>query len=108
MYNPAPLPVLENSPDLEEKIYQTPASEFLVSKLELSSSTERQETTENGLKLFLVTKGTTVVRWNSSSEDGRMILQQGQSILIPACLREFQLSTEASAELFKVEVPIFD
>lgn len=107
-YDPAPLSVLGNDSDLEEKIYQTPASEFRVSKLTLSSSTERPETTENGLKLFLVTKGAAVVRWNSSSEDGRMILKQGQSVLIPACLREFQLSTEASAELFKVEVPISD
>ena len=107
-YNPAPLSVLGNNPDVEEKIYQTPASEFRVSRLKLSSSTERQETTENGLKLFLVTNGTVVVRWNSSSEDGRIILKQGQSILVPACLREFQLRTEASVELFKVEVPIFD
>ena len=107
-YNPAPLSVLGNNPDLEEKIYQTPASEFCVSRLKLNSSTERQETTENGLKLFLVTKGTVVVRWNFSSEAGRIILQQGQSILIPACLREFRLSTEAPVELFMVEVPIFD
>jgi mannose-6-phosphate isomerase len=107
-YAPASLSVLGNNSDLEEEIYQTPASEFLVSKLKLSSSTERHETTENGLKIFLVTKGIAVVRWNSSSKDGSFILKQGQSILIPACLREFQLSTEASAELFKVEVPIFD
>lgn len=107
-YNPAPLSILRNSPDVEEKIYQTPASEFCVSRLKLNSPTERRETTENRLKLFLVTKGTLVVRWNSSSEDGRIILQQGQSILIPACLREFRLSAEAPVELFKVEVPIFD
>jgi mannose-6-phosphate isomerase len=107
-YAPVPLSVLGNNPDSKEEIYQTPASEFRVSKLELSSSTERQETTENGLKLFLMTKGTAVVRWNNSSADGRIVVRQGQSILIPACLREFQLSTEASAELFKVEVPISD
>ncbi|MGC9394318.1 MAG: mannose-6-phosphate isomerase, class I [Anaerolineae bacterium] len=107
-YNPAPLSVLGNNPDLEEKVYQTPAPEFRVSRVKFSSSTERQETTENGLELFLVTKGTLIVRWKSSSEDDRIILRQGQSILIPACLREFQLSTEASVELFKVEVPIFD
>ncbi|MBN2389223.1 MAG: mannose-6-phosphate isomerase, class I [Anaerolineae bacterium] len=107
-YTPASLSVLGNNSDLEEKIYQTPASEFRVSRLKLSSSTERQETTENGLKLFLVTKGIAVVRWNSSSEDDRIIVKQGQSILIPACLREFQLSTEAPVELFKVEVPVLD
>ncbi len=107
-YTPASLSVLGNDPDVEEKIYQTPVSEFRVSRLTLSSSTTRQETTENKLKLFLVTKGKVVVGWNTSSEDGRIILPQGQSILIPACLREFQLSTEASVELFRVEVPIFD
>ena len=107
-YSPAPLSVLGNNLDLEEKVYHTPAAEFCVSRLNLSSAAERQETTENGPKLFLVTKGTVAVRWNSSSEDGRLILQQGQSVLIPACLREFRLSTEASVELFRVEVPIFD
>jgi mannose-6-phosphate isomerase len=107
-YSPAPLSILVNDPNVEEKIYQTPASEFRVSRLKLSSSTERRETTENTLKLFLVTKGAAVVRWNSGSEDGRILLQQGQSILIPACLRDFRLSTEASGELFKVEVPISD
>ena len=107
-YAPAPLSVLGNHSDLGEKVYQTPASEFRVSRLKLNPSTARQEITENGLKLFLVTKGTVVVRWNSGSADGRMILQQGQSILVPACLREFQLSAEAPVELFKVDVPIFD
>jgi mannose-6-phosphate isomerase len=106
-YSPAPLSVMGNDSDLDEKIYQTPASEFRVSRLKLSPAIERRETTENMLKLFLVTKGTCVVRWNSGAEDGRILLQQGQSILIPACLRAFQLSTEASAELFEVEVPIF-
>ncbi len=107
-YAPAPLAILGNSPDSAEQIYQTPASEFRVSRLTLDSSTARQETTGNKLKLFLVTKGAAIVRWNSGSENAGMIVKQGQSILIPACLREFQLSTEASAELFKVEVPIFD
>lgn len=107
-YAPAPLSVLGNHSDLGEKVYQTSAAEFRVSRLRLNPSTARQEITENGLKLFLVTEGAAVVRWNSGPEDRRMILEQGQSILVPACLREFQLSTEASVELFKVEVPIFD
>lgn len=107
-YDPASPSVLGNHAELEEQIYQTPASEFRVSGLKLGPSTERRETTENGLKLFLVTKGAAVVRWNSDSEDGSMIVKQGQSILVPACLREFRLGTEASVELFKVEVPIFD
>lgn len=107
-YRPAPLSVLENEPELEEQIYHTPAPEFRVSRLKLSASTARQEMTENKLKLFLVTKGTAVVRWNAGSAAGRMIVQPGQSLLVPACLREFQLGTEASVELFRVEVPIFD
>lgn len=107
-YAPAPLAILGNSSDSAEQIYQTPASEFRVSRLTLDSSTARQETTENKLKLFLVTKGAAMVRWHAGSENAGMIVKQGQSILIPACLREFQLSTEASVELFQVEVPIFD
>jgi len=107
-YSPAPLSVLGSNSGLEEKLYQTPASEFRVSRLTLNSSTKRQETTENQLKLFLVTKGIAVVRWNSGSADGKMIVKQGQSILIPACLREFHVSTEASGELFMVEVPVVD
>jgi len=107
-YNPAPLSVLGNHSDLEEQIYPTPASEFCVSRLTLSPSTARQETTENKLKLFLASKGTVVVRWNSGSEDGSIMVKPGQSILVPACLREFQLSAEAPVELFRVEVPIFD
>ncbi|MEJ5309044.1 MAG: mannose-6-phosphate isomerase, class I [Anaerolineae bacterium] len=107
-YAPASLAVLGNGPDSAEQIYQTPASEFRVSRLTLNASTARQETTENQLKLFLVTKGAAVVRWNAGSENAGMLVKRGQSILIPACLGEFQLRTEASAELFKVEVPIFD
>jgi len=66
-YHSAPLSVLGNEPELEEKIYHTPATEFRVSRLKLSSSTARQETTDNKLKLFLVTKGTAVVCWNHHS-----------------------------------------
>jgi hypothetical protein len=68
---------------------------------------EEKKVVVNSPQVLLVTKGNCLITWRSGSQSGREEFQQGQSVLIPAFLKEFKfLSTTSLAELFKVEVPL--
>jgi mannose-6-phosphate isomerase class I len=77
--------------------YHTPAPEFQVSRWNVEPGTEIVTATGNRPWILLVTGGQVLV-------DGQPF-KRGQSILIPACLEEFQVTSRGAAELFAVEVP---
>ena len=104
-YEPGPVSILESSSDSPETVYQTPASEFQVSRWEIKPRTERRETVRDSVGVLLVTKGDVLVRWGTESDGGEETFRQGQSILIPACLNEFEVRTTDLAELYRVQVP---
>lgn len=104
-YEPCSVPILENNSNLEEIIYQTPVSEFQVSKFKMKPHTERREITGGKPEVLLVTKGKIHISWQTASENGTEVFRQGQSFFIPACLKEFKVQAKGAIELFKVEVP---
>jgi mannose-6-phosphate isomerase len=97
--------VLENSADPTETVYQTPASEFQVSRWEMRPRTRRREMTRDSVRILLVTEGNVLVRWGVESERGEEVFRRGQSMLIPACLKEFEMQATTFAEVFEAIVP---
>jgi mannose-6-phosphate isomerase len=104
-YETGPVSILEGNADSAETVYQTPASEFQVSRWEIEPHTERREIVRDRVSVLLVIKGDVLVRWDTELDSGEEIFRQGQSILIPACLNEFGIRTTELVELYKVQVP---
>jgi mannose-6-phosphate isomerase len=100
-----PISVLESSADLAETVYQTPASEFQVSRWEMKPRTGRREMATDSVRILLVTEGDVLVRWDTGSERGEEVFRRGQSMLMPACLEEFEVQARTLAKVFEATVP---
>ncbi len=97
-YELGPVPILQGAPDSKHVTYHTSASEFQVSRWSVEPGAEIVTTTGDRPWILLVTGGRILVNGE--------IFKRGQSILIPACLEEFQIMSGSGAELFAVEVPL--
>jgi len=98
--------VLGEKSDLREIVYETPAHEFQVSRCEIESDQKKVEITGYKPEILLVTEGQIRIHWENDSKKDVKIFKKGQSILIPALLREYRIHAECRSEYFKVEVPI--
>ncbi len=104
-YNTNEIPVLEGNPKWDEMVYETPAEEFRMSRLSLTSGLIKKERTGGKPQILLVTKGEIVINWSPDSDVDRLELQKGQSVFIPALLKEFEIHADHSADIFKAIVP---
>ena len=84
--------------------YQTDASEFQVSRMKIEPGREIH-VRGSGPRILLLIEGEVHIKWSSGPGGGEESLRQGQSVFIPACLREFQITSNSSTELFMAEVP---
>ena len=91
--------------DQGDTIYRTPAQEFEVTRWRVDASEEREEKTGDRPQILLVTSGSATVSWGTGPETGAEQLSRGQSVFIPAALKEFRIASGDTAELFKVGVP---
>ncbi len=96
-YEPGPVPILQGDPGPNRVTYHTPAPEFQVSRWKVEPGAEIVTATGNRPRILLITEGQVLVNEET--------FKRGQSILIPACLEEFQITSGGAAELFAVEVP---
>jgi mannose-6-phosphate isomerase len=101
-YEMGPPSIIEGDAGAAEITYQTPADEFQVGRLRMQPGQERAESTGGGPQILLVTAGEVIIRWKG----GEATFQRGQSVLLPAFLGGFGLKAPASAELFRVQVPL--
>lgn len=100
-YEPGPAAILQDSPGWGESIYQTPFSEFQVSRYRLGNGIESSEVAGHKPQILLVTRGEVLVRWDG----GQATFRQGQSLFIPALVERFQLQVQDSVEIFKATIP---
>ena len=101
-YEMGPPSIIEGDAGAAEITYQTPADEFQVGRLRMQPGQERADSTGGGPQILLVTAGEVIIRWKG----GEATFQRGQSVLLPAFLGGFGLKAPASAELFRVQVPL--
>ena len=104
-YDLSPVPILGEALTRKEVIYPIPVPDFQLSRWIMERGEERREMTGNRPEILLITQGEALIRWDARAEGGERALRQGRSILIPACLSEFQLVAQQSAEIFKAAVP---
>jgi mannose-6-phosphate isomerase len=101
---PGVVSFLEDDPDSDEVAYETPFTEFQVSRWRVEPGVEKG-VVGSGPRVLLVTRGEVLISWDGGLESGEEMLRQGQSVFIPALLEEFKVQAKGLAELFEAKVP---
>jgi mannose-6-phosphate isomerase len=103
-YDLGVVPILEgegNSP----ATYKTPAAEFQVSRISVEAG-NTMKLQGAGPRILLLTQGEINLAWQSDLQASKENFKQGQSVLIPDLLKEIELTSTSSAEVFQAEVPL--
>jgi mannose-6-phosphate isomerase len=106
-YDSAPPYVLAPDPVQAHVVYETPASEFELSRHALREGELWHEEAADSPRIVLVTSGDAVIRWDAGSKWEESAIRRGQSLFLPACLERVDLHSvgPAEAELFVARVP---
>jgi mannose-6-phosphate isomerase len=104
-YDYSPATILEGIGQKGRIVYQTPVDEFRVSSCSISPGQTVGRAGEGGPEVILVVEGQISVSWNSDVNWQSENYHRGQTILIPANLQYFEMTSENGAEIFSVIVP---
>jgi mannose-6-phosphate isomerase len=81
-------------------VYKTPAEEFEIRRWSLPPDAEQTVRRDDTPAILLVIKGQIDLTWDS----GKMTLERGDSVFLPACLRAYAMHTQDGAMLFEATV----
>jgi len=99
---PRPVAITSSDPEAEETIYTTPAVEFEVTRWRLQRGKQYRQVTNERPSILLATAHKVLLSWPT----GTRYLKQGQSVLIPASVPWYTLTSQLSAEVFRATVPL--
>jgi mannose-6-phosphate isomerase len=85
-----------------EKLYFTPAEEFILSCISLTSGRIYRSREKRSIEIMICIEGDAVIREKSYHDT--LHLKRGTSIVIPACVKQYII--EGNANLYKAAVPI--
>lgn len=88
-----------------KQTYSVPASEYRVTRQLLLPGQNAVERGNGSLRIFIVTKGTLQLEWQTKEGTSSFEAQKGQSVLVPAILNTLVLRPSGMTECFKVDVP---
>jgi mannose-6-phosphate isomerase len=107
-YSPYDFNVPSYKIDPFESVYDTPAKEFRISVIKLGKNEIVERCPQNSLEVLLITEGTINIRWRNNLMERQLEFHQGNSILIPAFLRNYTIVPQTSSMIFRVRVPTQD
>lgn len=81
--------------------YQTPVEEFFIMNIRLESDSEKDLNTNGKVQIGLVLDGQIEIIWNHKEKSS---FNQGESVLIPACVNKYTLRSQNPAEIFLATV----
>ncbi|RPJ25732.1 MAG: mannose-6-phosphate isomerase, class I [Chloroflexi bacterium] len=88
-----------------KQTYSAPASEYRVTRQLLLSGQNVVDRGNGSLRIFIVTRGTLQLEWQTKEGTSSFELHKGQSVLVPAILDQLGLRSSGMTECFKVDVP---
>ena len=101
-FEPRRVQILEPMPaDSNERFYVTPAEEFVLSVIYVSSDRPYRSSDHRSIEILLCIEGRALLRDNHS-ENG-LEITKGMSVVIPAALENYRLTGQAT--LYKAAVP---
>ncbi|HPC36334.1 MAG TPA: mannose-6-phosphate isomerase, class I [Candidatus Marinimicrobia bacterium] len=91
------------NPDLQDgiSIYQSSAEEFFIMNMKIEKNFEKKFYTNDKVQIGLILNGQIELNWNSTE---KLILKKGESVLIPACIKEYVIRSRNSAEVYITSV----
>ena len=95
-------PILEPLPATHVVNYPAPVPEFSVRRLRLSTGMRQTHKRPETPAIWLITEGTIQLDWGTESAT----FKRGQSVLLPAILREVTVTALQDAEVFLAGVPM--
>lgn len=99
---PEPIPVYQPDPAAELTVYNAPIEEFRVTRLNWPSGRIQKMETKDSVQIFLVVTGEFLLFWG---EGEHIVVQKGQSVLVPATVGRFKLEAATEGLAFLVDVP---
>jgi mannose-6-phosphate isomerase len=103
---PGELPILNGTRQEKARVYQTPNTEFVLRRWQLSADEGVSVETGGVVGLWLVIDGEIALEWSEKGTSGTMSVERGGSWLIPGCLSVFQIQAKGPAVLYSVTVPL--
>lgn len=97
-------PVFFRSVDLAFQRYETPCDEFLVSRAVLQPGQSLELAGGESARIILSVRGKAALSWQPAGRKG-CVIGRGQSLLVPAALRNVCLRGVEETELYAVEIP---
>jgi mannose-6-phosphate isomerase len=105
-FEAGPLPILNGKKMGNETTYETPTPEFQVSRWVLPRSACERLVTGGKPEILLAVEGAVTIGWSEGRTRRHMLLAQGQSVVVPACLASYLVEAADDTELFRVTVPL--
>jgi mannose-6-phosphate isomerase len=105
-YETGPIPILGQRIADGRTTYSSPADEFEVSRWRLGPDETVREAPDAGPRVFLVTRGDVVISWRSQETMLETAYHRGQSFFLPASMPQWDMTSQRSAELFGVRIPL--
>ena len=104
-YDFAKYEIINEEQKEDEVTYKTKAEEFEVSHFRKKDIFMRNHKSNGKLAVFLIAEGTIEFSWNSGELKSSQLFTKGESILIPAALSEYQITTNGAADYYVVNIP---
>lgn len=102
-FEPRPVDLLETKDRGEnEKLFVTPANEFVLSLISVSAENSYFSSTHRSAEILLCSDGAAAMQ--DSAAKNRIKIKKGESVLIPAAVKEYKIS--GNAVLYKAAVPV--
>jgi mannose-6-phosphate isomerase len=94
-------PVMLPNTSGQATVYPSPVSEFSLARTMMNESDSFFRRDRRSLEIMLVIEGSVSI----SQKTGRQLFKQGDSVLIPAAVIEYELTAHTNAELFFASIP---
>jgi len=82
-------------------IYRSSAEEFVVANMKVAENFAKKIYTNDKVQIGLILNGRIELIWNSAE---KLILKKGESVLLPACIKEYVIRSQNWAEVYIASV----
>ena len=82
-------------------IYRSSAEEFVVANMKVAENFAKKIYTNDKVQIGLILNGQLELIWNSAE---KLILKKGESVLLPACIKEYVIRSQNWAEVYIASV----
>ena len=99
-YNTEPIEIIKDDKNQKSLLYNSPVEEFKLQKINFSEGEELEFNTQNSFEVILITEGELILE----SEGLANRFGSGSSVLIPALINNYKISSQNKSTIFRVTI----